>query len=236
MLHSHTLPTCTTQAQLIKMKTPCKPDAAVKAAAAKYKLKKPKMLSLVTMTGEAVTADTTKTFVPMQEFYLVRVGEDIADLELDEVGEPHAPGLPDELARLIFAFVPNQGNYEQDIEDLTLLQLNTVCKGWHRIVPDKFVGQGVWAWENVKNKARPWHPYNEDTNWCIEDGWRRVLKPDGKGGCNGQATVEIREKQKPGDTGKRMRLGMIDYTRMAQLNMKGSGKVINIRRYPRAWL
>jgi len=212
--------------QLVKAKVPCKPEVLTKAAAAKFKLKKPKELSLLTTSGVPVDATTIRYLQPMQELFLVRQGEDLADLELDAVDSPgsSAPSLPVDVAALIFSFVPNQE------EDLALLGLSAVCKDWHRIVPHKFVGLGRWFWQDFQDpkvrKAPRWVPYHEDTNWCIEDGFRRRAD---------SSTVEIREAQM-NSKGKKKKLAIVDYAKMQQGNMTGKGRAIDVRRLPRSWL
>ena len=229
--------------QILKAKTPCKPEALIKAAAAKFKLKKAKELFLVDTAGAPADETALQRLPPMAELFLVRQGEPLSHLDLDATdksSEAIAPSLPDEVAALIWAFVPNQGNAEGGAEaaaepDLVLLKLSAVSKSWHRIVPPKFIGQGRWFWQDVlsnhemtkASKRGPrWVAYGEETNWCIEDGFRRGAH---------QATVEIREAQM-NSKGKKKKLAIIDYGKMTQGGMTGKGRTIEIRRLPRTWL
>ena len=227
-------------AQLIRLHVPCKPAAAVKAAATKFKIKGAKARALVLCTLSGMPIDTvalTARLQPMQELLLLR----ISDVPRVDEGSAAAatvppPALPDELASLIFSFIPVQTT------DYALLPLAATSKHWNMQVVARFgvYGDGAcclgrWFWEeflDVRSKRNGvWVRYQPETEWCIEDAFRRGAA---------QATMEFHEAQvatrsrKGGDKGKK-RLGLIDYRRtpMAQLNMSRKGRAISVMRVPR---
>ena len=127
-------------------------------------------------------------------------------------------------------------------DDYSLLPLAATSKHWNVEVVTRFgaYGDGVsslgrWYWEEFldarSRRDGVWVRYQAETEWCIEDAFRRGAV---------QATMEFHEAQvaakskKGGDKGKK-RLGLIDYRRtpMAQLNMSRKGRAITVMRVPR---
>ena len=104
----------TGQSQLVKTKPGQTPAQLLKAAGAKFKLKaaKVKGLLLVTLKGKDVDSPAAVAALsPMAELFMVKPGEQIAGLELDEENVdagPARPCLPDEIAALVLSFVPQQ--------------------------------------------------------------------------------------------------------------------------------
>ena len=169
-------------APLIRLHVPCKPAVAVKAAATKFKIKGAKARALVLCTLQGMPIDTvalTARLQPMQELLLLRAS-DVSRVSEGSAAPATAPlpALPDELASLIFSFIPCQTT------DYALLPLAATSKHWNMQVVARFgvYGDGTcclgrWYWKeflDARSKRHSvWVRYQPEAEWCIEDAFRR---------------------------------------------------------------